>query len=124
MKNLMLKAIASVSAVAALATVPAVAQQTAPTEQMQPQIAPVTDAEITKFVAANDKVNVIAVEMQGELQGVDTKEKQAEIQMKTEKKMVSAIQDEGMTPERYTEIIRLAQADPALAQKLQAEMEG
>ena len=50
--------------------------------------------------------------------------KAAEIQMGAEKKMVAAIQAEGLSPQRYTEIIRLAQVDGELNQKLRAEMEG
>ncbi|MAT33576.1 MAG: hypothetical protein CMK06_00275 [Ponticaulis sp.] len=124
MKNITLKAFASVAALAVAAGSPAIAQQAAAPQQAAPQIAPVTDAEVTQFVAANGKVATIATEMNSKLEGVETQEKAAEIQMGAEKKMVAAIQAEGLSPQRYTEIIRLAQVDGELNQKLRAEMEG
>ena len=38
--------------------------------------------------------------------------------------MVAAIQAEGITPKRYTEIVRLAETDEATLAKLHAEFDG
>ena len=68
MKNITLKAFASVAALAVAAGSPAIAQQAAAPQQAAPQIAPVTDAEVTQFVAANGKVATIATEMNSKLE--------------------------------------------------------
>ena len=84
-------------------------------------IAPVTDAEATKFVAANKKVTEVANSMTLELQAAKTEADAAAIQAKAEKQITSAIQKEGITPKRYTEIIQLAETDAATLAKLRAE---
>ena len=38
--------------------------------------------------------------------------------------MVAAIQEKGLTPTRFTQIVQLARADEDLANKLRAKMEG
>lgn len=87
-------------------------------------IAPVSDAEATKFVAANKKVTAVANSMTVELQGAASEENAAAIQAKAEKQIVAAIQKEGITPTRYTEIIRLAETDAATLAKLRAKFGG
>ncbi|WP_213270017.1 DUF4168 domain-containing protein [Hyphomonas sp.] len=87
-------------------------------------IAPVSDAEATKFVAANKKVTAVANSMTVELQGAASEEDAAAIQAKAEKQIVAAIQKEGITPTRYTEIIRLAETDAATLAKLRAKFGG
>ena len=87
-------------------------------------IAPVSDAEATKFVAANKKVTEVANKMTIELQAAKTKEDAAAVQAKAEKQIVAAIQKEGITPTRYTEIIRLAETDEATLAKLRAKFGG
>ena len=84
-------------------------------------IAPVTDAEATKFVAANKKVTEVANSMTLELQAAKTEADAAAIQAKAEKQITAAIQKEGITPKRYTEIIQLAETDAATLAKLRAE---
>ena len=87
-------------------------------------IAPVSDAEATKFVAANKKVTEVANQMTIELQGAKSEDEAAAVQAKAEKQIVAAIQKEGITPTRYTEIIRLAETDEATLAKLRAKFGG
>ena len=87
-------------------------------------IAPVSDAEATKFVAANKKVTEVANQMAVELQGAKSEDEAAAVQAKAEKQIVAAIQKEGITPTRYTEIIRLAETDEATLAKLRAKFGG
>ncbi|WP_084398514.1 DUF4168 domain-containing protein [Henriciella aquimarina] len=92
--------------------------------QAQVQIEPVTEAEINKFVAANNQVSTIATEANAELQAAEDKAAAQEIQASAQEKMIAAIQEEGLTAQRFTEIVQLAQADEELANKLRAKMEG
>lgn len=130
MKFINLKTLASVSAAAALATGTALAQQPtqpqqpATPQQAQPQIEPVSDTEITRFVAANEKVNMIASKMNEKLESVETQEEIVKVQTDTEKKMVTAIESEGLSATRFNEIIRLTQVDPATNKKVVSAMEG
>lgn len=87
-------------------------------------IAPVSDAEAEKFVAANKKVTEVANKMSVELQAATTKDDAVKIQAKAEQDIVAAIQKEGITPTRYTEIIRLAETDEATLAKLRAKFGG
>ena len=106
----------------------AVAQQATPapaqTQQAQPTIEPVTDAEVSKFVAANDEVSAIAAEVVPQLKAAEDDATAKELQASAQKQMVSAIQEEGLTPQRFTQIAQMAQMDPDLAAKLRAEMNG
>lgn len=90
----------------------------------QTQAEPVTEAEITKFAAANKQVNTIITKMSSELESAKDASKASEIQTSYQQEIKSAIQEEGLTTNRYTEIIQMAQADPALTNKIIAEMEG
>lgn len=95
-----------------------------PAQTMPAEIAPVSDAEVKQFVAANLQVSEVAVKMNTELQAATDAGAANAIQEKAEQEMVAVIQKEGLTPTRYTEIIQMAQADPALLAKLQAEAGG
>ncbi|WP_300378159.1 DUF4168 domain-containing protein [Henriciella sp.] len=99
---------------------PAAPQQAQP----QAQIEPVTEAEIDQFVAANNEVSTIAQSANAELQAAEDKAAAQKVQAEAQKEMMAAIQDEGLTPQRFTEIVQLARADEELANKLRSKMEG
>lgn len=88
------------------------------------KIAPVSDAEAEKFVAANKKVTEVANTLSVELKSATSEADAAAILAKGEKKMAAAIQSEGITPARYTEIIRLAESDQVTLDKLRAKFGG
>jgi len=87
-------------------------------------IAPVSDAEAAKFVAANRKVTEVANTLSAQLKGAASEADAAAILAKGEQQMVAAIQAEGITPKRYTEIIQLAETDQATLDRLRAEYDG
>ncbi|KCZ54100.1 hypothetical protein HY29_03235 [Hyphomonas beringensis] len=118
---------AAVAAMALMTSGAAFAQAKPTTPQApaaQAQAQPVTDAEITKFAAANEQVNTIIKKMSSELESATDASKASEIQTSYQQKIQSAIKEEGLTTNRYTQIIQMAQADPALTNKIIAEMEG
>lgn len=104
----------------------AVAQQSVPREaqprQAQPQIEPVTDAEISQFVAANEAVGEIAAEVTPQLEAATDQEAAQALQAEAQESMIAAINDEGLTPQRFTQIAQMAQMDQELATKLRAAM--
>ena len=121
---------AAVAAAALFAGGAALAQQAQPEQgaqaqaQAQAQITPVTDAEIDQFIAANEQVATIAQSANAELQEAEDQAAAKEIQASAQQDMVAAIQEEGLTPTRFTQIVQLARADEELANKLRAKMEG
>lgn len=121
------RTLAAFATVAMMASGAAIAQQpTTPpaTQQAQPQIDPVSDAEISQFAAANAKVGTIASDMNSQLEGVESADQVNEIQATAQQEMVTAIEQEGLTPTRYTEIVQLAQLDPEVMQKIETEIDG
>lgn len=88
------------------------------------QIDPVTEAEIDQFVEANTAVTTIAQSAQTDLQAAADKAAATEIQADAQQQMMTAIEDKGLTPQRFTEIIALARVDAEFAQKIRAKMEG
>jgi low affinity Fe/Cu permease len=122
MNKLRIRAASALFALSVMAGAGAALAQTADAPAVA--IAPLSDAEATKFVAANKKVAEVANSMTIELQGAASEEDAAAIQAKAEKRIVAAIQKEGITPTRYTEIIRLAETDAATLAKLRAKFGG
>lgn len=111
----------TVSAMLALAVMGGGAALAQGSEAAPAAIAPMTDTEATQFVAANKKVTEVANKMTLELQAAKTEEDAAAVQAKAEKQITAAIQKEGISPKRYTEIIQLAETDEATLAKLRAE---
>ncbi len=113
------------AAIAQQQTAPTPPQDSAPSAaDIQAQIDPVSDAEIDQFVEANTAVTTIAQSANADLQAAEDQAAATEIQADAQEKMMAAIEDKGLTPQRFTEIIALARADSDFAQKLQAKMEG
>ena len=122
MKNILAKIIAPATMSAALLGGAAIAQQPT-TPPAQSQSASVSETEIAQFVAANDQVNTIAADMNADLEAAATPEEASEVQADAQQEMVSAIEDEGLTTTRFTEIAQLARTDPAVNEKIRAEMD-
>ena len=111
----------TVSAMLALAVMTGGAALAQGSEAAPAAIAPMTDTEATQFVAANKKVTEVANKMTLELQAAKSEEDAAAVQAKAEKQITAAIQKEGISPKRYTEIIQLAETDQATLARLRAE---
>ena len=96
--------------------------QEAQPQQAQPQIEPVTDAEISQFVAANEAVSEIAAEVTPQLKAASDEAAAKELQADAQEQMIAAINEEGLSADRFTQIAQMAQMDAELATKLRAEM--
>lgn len=108
---------ASGAALAQGAGAPAAAQQ-------QIEIAPVSDTEMAQFIEANRKVVELANEMVLERQNASTPYDAEAIEAEAEERMIAQIEEEGLTAGRYTQIVVLAETDPAFLAKLQAVASG
>lgn len=133
--------LAGVSA-AAMSFMPlaAIAQETAPAEQPQPQAQPtqppadqapaasaatIDDAKLQSFAVAFLQVNEIARQYQPQLESAATEEDRQKIQQEAGQKMVEAVEaSEGITVDEYNQIIQAAQADPELAQRINGHLTG
>lgn len=96
---------------------PAAGQQYGQPEQQA--AAPVSDADLEKFVSAESKVNEIRDDFSQRLGQVDNQEEAQSLQLEAQEKMVEAVQDEGLDVGRYNEIATRIQTDPELQQRAQ-----
>jgi|GEM_PF-1913266 len=113
----------SAAALSIAAAGTAVAQQPAPPPSQPQSIAPVEDAEIKKFAAALKEVNNVLETANTDIQNSTDPDEAAQLEMEAREDVVEAITDEGLTPERYNQIMQLAQSDQDTMAKLQAELE-
>lgn len=114
-QKLMLSAIAAVVSTLALsASATAQAQQPG----AQQQTAPVTDEEVKKFARAANKIAAISQKWTPQMQSAATQEEAQQIQEQVQAEMIAAIEDEGLTVQRYNEISSRAQVDEALAERI------
>lgn len=102
---------------------PAFAQeaQSAPT-QLQQQMAdakPVTDAEIDTFITATMEVQAIVQQWQPKLKEAQGTQTAATVQQEMQAELKAAVEDEGMTAQRYNQIYVMASQDEALATRIQ-----
>ncbi len=124
--TMMFKTTASALALAlgaAYATPAAMAQQQPPQQGMQqqaPEISPVSDEEIWNFVRAVDDVSDIVQEVRPQLEAASDQEEAQLIQQAAQAQMLQAVEDQGLTPERYNEINMAAQSDPELGERISA----
>lgn len=125
---------ASILLLAAASAGPALAQGTGPANATPPAATPpsaqapapkasdISDSDITKFAQVNKKVQHLRAEYTEKLQASGTdQQKSAAIQREAQDKMVKAVEDSGLGVAKYNEIIRVAQADPALAQRIRSQ---
>lgn len=104
-------------------------EQTTPPEATQPaqqaatpQSADFSDEDVAKFAQANQQVQDIQTEYTQKLQdsGGD-QEQTASIQQEAQEKMVQAVESSGLGVEKYNQILQVAQADPELVKRIQAQ---
>ena len=97
------------------------AEQPAQQAQM-PQSSDFSDEEVAQFAQANQEVQDIQSEYTGKLQDAGgDQEKAADIQQEAQEKMVQAVEDSGLGVEKYNQILQVAQADPDLVKRIQAQ---
>lgn len=103
---------------------PATAQQTNP--QQQPQDLPdieVSDQELQTIAEAYVAVQNLTVEYRDKINAAQDAETAREIQQEYARVTTNAIQDEGVTVDRYDTVIQVASADQALGERLLAEIQ-
>lgn len=108
---------------AAYAAPAAMAQQQPPQQGMQqqaPEIAPVSDEEIWNFVRAVGDVSNIVEDVRPQLEAANGQEEAQMIQQAAQAQMLEAVENQGLTPQRYNEINMSAQSDPALGERISA----
>lgn len=81
--------------------------------------APVSEAELEKFVNAEQKVNDIRTELTEDLSSAGDQQEAQQLQMGAQKEMVEAIEDEDLDIPRYNEIASRMQTDMELRQRAQ-----
>lgn len=103
-------------------TAVATAQEAAPQPQVQ---APAQsggqfdDAKLKSFAVAYLEVSKVAQTYQPQMQSAGNQQEQQRIQTEATTGMMQAVENaEGITVEEYNSIVNSAQADPALAQKI------
>lgn len=102
---------------------PALAQeaQTSPTglQQQMAEAKPVTDDEIDTFITATMEVQTIVQQWQPKLEETQGTDEAAAVQQEMQAELQAAVEDEGMTAERYNQIYVMASQDEALATRIQ-----
>lgn len=116
------------------ASSPVWAQGQAPTQTAPPAATPraaqgqlprasdFSEHDIDTFAQVNKKVQAIRAQYTQKLQAAGGDEqKTAEIQHEAEDKMVKAVDDSGLGVTKYNQIIHVAEADPAFAQRIRSK---
>lgn len=91
------------------------------TQQGAPSSADISDEQLAKFNDAQEEVHKVREEWQDQLHDADDKKAAMQNRQKANQEMVEAIQDHGLSVEKYNNIIRAAQSDPKIAQRLQQD---
>ena len=94
-------------------------QQMAP--QMEGQATSVNDPEIEAFVTALSSVQEIQASARNQMAGASP-EQQANIQEQAQVEMISAVEEAGLSVDRYNSIIRLMGSNPEIDQRVTEEM--
>ncbi|HEU0229384.1 MAG TPA: DUF4168 domain-containing protein [Burkholderiaceae bacterium] len=108
------------------AAAPAMAQQTqapaaqppSPAAQKGPAVN-YSDAQLRKFVGASKKVAVVVQEYNPKLQSSPDEASREKIAQEANKKMVDAVQKEGMSVNEFNSMSRAIQQDPTLMKRAQ-----
>lgn len=103
------------------ATSAAVAQEGAPAQAPMEQqaAAPISDADLEKFVEAESKVAEIRDEFTQKLNEAEDQEQAQALQLEAQEKMMEAVGEVGIEVPVYNEIATRIQSDPELQQRAQ-----
>ena len=77
-----------------------------------------SQTDLQKFVAAAEKVSVLTQEYAPKVQATASAEERDAVVKEADEKMMGAVQDEGLTVEKFLAINQAAQADPKLQERL------
>jgi hypothetical protein len=91
--------------------------------EQQAEQSEVSADDIASFAKAQDRVAKIRGEYEGRLSDVEDQMEHQEIVQEMSNKLVAAVQKEGLSVEKYNEILSAAQRDPALKQRISEVMQ-
>jgi len=100
---------------------PAAAQQGQ--GQAQGQSPSFTDGEVESFANAVQAIQEIRSQYQPQIQNAENKQEATAVQKKAQKEMIGAIQDEGLSIKKYTQISRAIPNNPQLVKRIQEHMQ-
>lgn len=98
------------------------AQSTPGMEKAAPAAAQISDAELKTFAVAALKVREIGTEWRPKIAEAGSEAEATEFKAEARDEMIEAVEGEGLTVDRYQEIIQQVRTDPDLAQKVTAHM--
>lgn len=84
---------------------------------------PVSDAEIDQFITAANEIQVLHQDAQAKLSSATDETEAAELRQEAEQEMHAAIEDSGLTLQRYQEIFVAYQSDPQVNEKVTRKMD-
>lgn len=91
--------------------------QTAPPASVAPADS-YSDAQLEKFISASQKVAVISQEYTPKIEATSDQQQREEIFREADEKMVSVVQDEGLSVGEFNGINQALQQDPELEQRV------
>lgn len=97
-------------------------QQQQPPQQQQAPATPVSDDEIDQFISAANEIQVLHEDAQKKLSEAGDETQAAAMREETERSMHSAIEESGLTIQRYQEIFVAYQSDPEVNEKVAEKM--
>ena len=102
------------------------AQQAGAQGQAQMQIEPIsndelTDAQVEQFIDAAMGIQALIAEYRPQMQAAEDEAAAMALQEQAQGEIVLVVEESGLTPQLYQSIGAAAQADPEVAQRLQAE---
>ena len=83
----------------------------------------VSDDELVFFAKAQSQVIKLRQEYQTRYSGTEDQAESEKLVKEMNKKMISAVQQEGLSVERYNKVLSAVQSDPALQQRISEVME-
>lgn len=122
------KLLVSVTAsIALLAAAPTMAEQNQPTSYSNPAAAGTqktnyNDAELKKFIAAQEGITEVREEYIEKIEATDSQEKAQKLQMKANDEMVSVIEKAGMDIPTYNAIATAYSSEPKVRNRIDALM--
>ncbi len=88
----------------------------------QAPAAPVSDTEIDQFISAATEIQVLHEGAQEKIASAEDETKAAALREETERSMKSAIEESGLTLQRYQEIFVAYQSNPQVNEKITKKM--
>lgn len=91
----------------------------APPPQQQPQAQEVSDEQLRQFVEAAGEVQSVQEEYAQQIQSTQEADEAQTLRQEAQEKMVSAVEDAGLSVSEYNLIAQRLQQDQSLAERLQ-----